>query len=115
MILLNSSSINGAGEKQLILSPDAKMPSDELMEFLYDCDLAVLENDIVPIPWDSDIQIEGSNLRLVGTAGPSGYGKCILEVPLEIATKVINIRIYLRGNESSEKMNELSELGWTFE
>ena len=46
-----------------------------------------------PTPWDAEITIKGSNLVLTGHAGPSGFGKCVVEVPISKANDVYEFEI----------------------
>lgn len=51
------------------------------------------KSDDTPVPWDCEIEVKGKNLILHGHVGPSGFGKCTVEVPLERVSQVYKFEV----------------------
>lgn len=112
--------INEAKGSKLEIKSNAKMPSEDLLDFLWDdCNLNIVpKRDDTPIPWDADIVKVGRDLVLEGGAGAGGYGSCTVEVPLKDANKVFDFNISLqqhgddRDSDTADKIDRLSKIGW---
>lgn len=66
-------------------------------------DVLVFSNsDDTPVPWDCEISIEGSNVVLRGHVGPSGFGECIVKVPLSSVNRVYSFEVMGDENDMTD-------------
>lgn len=116
-----TSEMHEARGAKLTIKANAKMPSEDLLDFLWDdCNLNIVpKNDDTPIPWDADITAVGRDLTLEGGAGAGGYGYCEVRVPLKDANRIYDFQLYPPDSRSDEtaadKIAELAKIGWIIE
>lgn len=115
------SPMNEARGAKLTIKANAKMPSEDLLDFLWDdCNLNITpKKDDTPIPWDADITAVGRDLTLEGGAGAGGYGYCEVRVPLKDINRLYDFQIYppdsRNGEDAADKIAELAKIGWIIE
>lgn len=66
-----------------------------------------------PIPWDAVVYVEGNDLVLEGGAGPSGYGRAIVKVPVDRLPSSLKIYVQAFNRESEKELKSIfTEYGW---
>jgi len=85
-------------------TPDYDMLSDSTCNGLICDNAAMLMDEIPNMLWDANVLIEGSNLVIEGSAGPSGFGSACVKVPLARLEEIFPNRFwfYIEPNEHTE-------------
>lgn len=105
--------------KEIYLKPtrNSKDITDEVDDRLYDLTyngiMIYSDDESFPIPWDAGVYVEGSDLVLSGGAGPGGYGRCVVKVPVDRLPKSLKIFVEPVDDEAEKELKSIfTEYGW---
>lgn len=103
---------------RLDVGPGSENIPDKYQDKLFDLSyngIEIMPKDLetFPMPWDAAAVIEGDNFILEGGAGPSGFGKASVEIPLRNVKQYLEISIVANDEEAETFLTELfANYGW---
>lgn len=88
-----------------------QMLPDDIVEEMYDYGSLEFypKDDDVPMPWDADMAIDDGKLIFVGGVGPSGFGRCRCEIPIDQANNFYTVHV---RTKSPKVIAALYQYGW---